>query len=104
MTSKYNEEQTKLRLQRGIQMRDAVFENGIRYCRSYIKKVTGLMRWQAVHIGLFMNKEQEKELKAMQEKAMKKHADAKRIARGKQAFAYGLTFKQNQRNRPQARG
>ena len=51
-----------------------------------------------------MSKEQQKELEIMRDKALKKHADAKRLARGKQAFSYGTTFKQNQRNRPQARG
>ncbi len=100
MASPYNIAQTNQRLAKAVEMRDSV----INYCRKYIQKVNNLRLWQAREIGLQPTKEHLKQMRELSEKHMKMRSDQKRIARGKQAFSYGTTFKQNQRNRPQARG
>ena len=109
MPSKFNESETKKRWALALQMRDKIFTDEktgktYRYPRQWIKKITGIMRWQAIHLGIFPNAEQVKQLRKAQDAHLKKVSDAKREARGKQAFAYAPTFKQNQRMRPQARG
>lgn len=104
MPSKYNDEQTKLRMKKAIEMRDYRSPEGLMYDRQYIKKVTGITHWQGVHLGLFPNSDTIKQMRAMVEKFTKAKSDARREARGRKPFEHGSTFRENQRNRPAPRG
>ena len=109
MSSAYNASETKRRLGLAVQMRDKEFTDEktgrvTRYARSWIKKICNIRKWQAVHLGIFPNADQIKQMRAAQDAYLKRTSDARREERGKKAFSYGTTFKQNQRNRPSGRG
>lgn len=92
MASKYGKDQRKLRLFAAIKMRDAKVERlnrktgvveVLRYSREWIKKVTGIKAYEAVHIGVYKKPMNKLQAQVMQHAQDMQFRNQKRNARGK---------------------
>lgn len=92
MTSEYGKDQRKLRLFTAIKMRDAKVERLNRktgkievlpYSRQYIKQVTGIKAYEAVHLGIFKKPVNELQRAIAQHARDHQIRNQKREARGK---------------------